>query len=98
MKRKIDTKKDHHDVDKVVNLSAQSLSSPDKSILSKGLNLAPTLRNVLIPQIIVTVACDLKEVEENKAVGQMVIGLLRKTKLPPTIPSQCKTLMNSMKE
>lgn len=55
-------------------------------ILSKGLNFAPTPRQILIPQIVAAVECGLKEVEEKAAVRirQKVIGVLRKAKPPPS--------------
>ena len=56
MKKKIDAilrKRDSHTIDErwVVNLSSRDLTTPQKSILSKGLSFAPAPRKIPIPMI-----------------------------------------------
>ena len=51
----------------VVNLSSKTLSSPQKSILSRGLNFSPAPRRLTIPQIVVAVESGLRCVSEESA-------------------------------
>ena len=70
----------------VVNLSSKTLCTPERSILSKGLNFAPASRKVPVPQIVAAVENGLRGVDETTAecIRHKVIGFLGRAKLPPT--------------
>ena len=70
----------------VVNLSTKDLTTPQKSVLSKGLNFAPAPRKIPIPQVVAAVEDGLRHVSDDKVanIRQRAIGLLKKAKPPPS--------------
>ena len=106
MKRKIDVllRRNNQTYDDrwVVNLSSRTLSSAEKSILSKGLNFALAPRRIPIPRIVAAVESGLKEVGEDEAAvaRRRVIGLLGKARPPPSnvSPSESRALSNLRKD
>ena len=80
----------------VMNLSSENLCTPERPILSKGLNFAPAPKKVPIPQIVAAVENGLRGVDEGTAEGirHKVIGLLGKARPPPTniTPSERRAL------
>ena len=69
----------------VIKFSSQTLSSPQTSILAKGLNFAPAPRRVPISQIVAVVEKGLKSIppESANAIRHKVVGILGKAKPPP---------------
>ena len=69
----------------VVNLSSQTLSSPQTSILSRGLNFALAPRKVPIPHIVAAVEKGLKSIPSESAQGvrHTVVGILKNAKPLP---------------
>ena len=66
----------------VVNLSSRTLNTPEKSLLSKGLNFAPTPRKSRIPETIAEIKCALSrcKVDSTTAddVRKKIVGVLNK--------------------
>ena len=80
----------------VVNMSSKTLSTPQKSILGKGLNFGPAPKWIPVPQLVVTVEQDLKSVPPLPAekVRHRVMGILRSARPPASniTPEECIAL------
>ena len=70
----------------VINLSSQTLSSPQTSILARCLNFSPVPQRVPISQIVAVVEKGLKSIppESAQAIRHKVVGILGKAKPPPS--------------
>ena len=66
------------------NYSSKELTPNEKSVLAKGLNFAPSPRNIPIPAIIASVEDGLRKVRSgnNQAARIDIIGALKKAKIP----------------
>ncbi len=70
----------------VVNESSRALTLPQKNVLAKGLNFAPSPKVIPIPEIVAAVEDGLRKADKGKAslarVG--IIGILNKARPPPS--------------
>jgi len=99
LQRRTGTSPTHHAIDKwVTNLSSRQLSPAETSVLSKGLNFAPTPRTVPVPQIVAAVEdglrrlrTDLGKIEDAR---NSIVGILQRARPPPSnlTPDECKAL------
>ena len=86
----------------VINMSSKVLSTPQKSILGKGLNFAPAPKRIPVPQLVAAVEQGLKSLPILPAekVPHRVMGILRSARPPPSniTPEECIALKELKKD
>ena len=84
------------------NYSSKELTPNEKSVLAKGLNFAPSPRNIPIPAIIASVEDGLRKVRSgnNQAARIDIIDALKKAKIPASniTPSESKAIKDLQRD
>ena len=70
----------------MVNFSSRQFTKTELSVLEKGLNVAPALRSIPVPQIVAAVEIGLQRTKasqvEKEAARNTVVGILNRPSLP----------------
>ena len=69
----------------VINLSSKQLSSPQKSVLARGLNFTPAPHRIPVLQMVAAVEDGLRQIDCSEAdrVHTTAVGILNKARPPP---------------